>query len=214
MQRILAGIDTNSDDGGVRLRHGLVLLLLPHTSMLARRAGARPVHPIRGPRIAIGTGACSFSRSSDVGSRPSRASRFHAARLEQIPGVGPIVATALHHRRVRGCVGRSLKKSWSYIRPFITLWLAPSRPLSLFQRLSDELFAVTDAHLQAVPTICLTPDSPVNSKVVSWRTSRLSVTANLIVAPSGIDRKNSTGSFLYIAVLPSAESIHGCRTIA
>jgi hypothetical protein len=46
MQRILAGIDTNSDDGGVRLRHGLVLLLLPHTSMLARRAGARPVHPI------------------------------------------------------------------------------------------------------------------------------------------------------------------------
>ena len=46
MQRILAGIDTNGDDCGVRLRHGMVLLLLPHTSMLARRAGARPVHPI------------------------------------------------------------------------------------------------------------------------------------------------------------------------
>src|ERR1700756_1977584 len=48
MQRILARIDTNGDDCGVRLRHGMVLLLLPHTSMLARRAGARPVHPILG----------------------------------------------------------------------------------------------------------------------------------------------------------------------
>jgi hypothetical protein len=48
MQRILAGIDTNGDDCGVRLRHGMVLLLLPHTSMLTRRAGARPVHPILG----------------------------------------------------------------------------------------------------------------------------------------------------------------------
>src|ERR1700756_3190710 len=51
MQRILAGIDTNGDDCGVRLRHGMVLLLLPHTSMLARRAGARPVHPILGPPL-------------------------------------------------------------------------------------------------------------------------------------------------------------------
>src|ERR1700756_935037 len=57
MQRILAGIDTNGDDCGVRLRHGMVLLLLPHTSMLARRAGARPVHPILGHR----SGECLMS---------------------------------------------------------------------------------------------------------------------------------------------------------
>jgi hypothetical protein len=57
MQRILAGIDTNGDDCGVRLRHGMVLLLLPHTSMLARRAGARPVHPIL-RRHSSGTQPC------------------------------------------------------------------------------------------------------------------------------------------------------------
>jgi hypothetical protein len=46
MQCILPGIDTNGDECGARFRHGMVLLLLAHKSMLARRAGARPVHPI------------------------------------------------------------------------------------------------------------------------------------------------------------------------
>ena len=46
----ICGSLTNGDDCGVRPRHGMVLLLLlPRTSMLARRAGARPVHPILGP---------------------------------------------------------------------------------------------------------------------------------------------------------------------
>src|SRR5580693_7010719 len=39
-----------------------------------------------GPRVAIGTSACSFSRSSEAGSRPSRASRFHAARFDDRSG--------------------------------------------------------------------------------------------------------------------------------
>src|SRR5262252_203342 len=52
VQCILARIDTNGDDCGVSLRHGMVLLLLlPRTSMLARRAGARPVHPILRHRV-------------------------------------------------------------------------------------------------------------------------------------------------------------------
>jgi hypothetical protein len=51
MQCILPGIDTNGDECGARFRHGMVLLLLAHTSMLARRAGARPVHPILGHQV-------------------------------------------------------------------------------------------------------------------------------------------------------------------
>src|ERR1700757_2334262 len=51
VQCVLAGIDTNGDDCGVKLAwHDLFLLLIAPTSMLAGLAGARPVHPISGHR--------------------------------------------------------------------------------------------------------------------------------------------------------------------